>query len=245
METATDPVPPPLTENERIHRYGYREIPRTLPDGQVVFDRVGLTLEHLLHPRMGDKAVESSLHDLERGYLAWVFRARVADAPQAHVLSDTGVFWDDPNLGHHCPDVVAIFGLRQRRANWTVSSGARAALFHRRSKSARRSATHQSLSLDAREVPETHAQRRRPLLFTATWHLDRIGIEGDTVACYDGKTGARLGDYVEVSESLDEAQKVAESEAKRADDEYRLRQLLEAEIQALHEQIKRPHPNGE
>lgn len=282
METATDPVPPPLTENERIHRYGYREIARMLPDGQVVFDRVGLTLEDLLHPRMGDKAVESSVHDLERGYLAWVFRARVADDPQALVLSDTGVFWDDPDLGHHSPDVAAIFGLRRRRANWTT--------FHVADEGTRPSVIVEVVSPDSRKndvetkMKEYH-QARVPLYFIVDrkahgdpphirafrWTLEKyqelmpnddgrfwiqplgiwIGIEGGTVACYDGKTGVRLGDYVEVSKSLDEAQKVAETEAKRAeteakraDEEHRLRQQLEAEIQALREQLKKPHSNG-
>src|SRR5947209_6601157 len=47
---------PPLTEEDRINRYGYRLIPRLLPNGRTDFDRVGLTLEDLLHPQMGDVA---------------------------------------------------------------------------------------------------------------------------------------------------------------------------------------------
>ena len=111
---------PPLTEEERMQRYGYREIVNYLPNGRVVFDRAALTLEDLLHPQMGDFAVESSLHDQERHYRASVFRSQLEDDPSGVlVLSDCGVYWDDPALKHHSPDVAVIFNIREKRANWT------------------------------------------------------------------------------------------------------------------------------
>ena len=114
LETTT-----PLSEEERTARYGYREVPRRLPDGRIGHERVALTLEDLLHPQLGDFAVESSIHDQERHYLASVFRSQLEDDSTALVLSDCGVYWDVPELKHHAPDVAVAFNVRERRENWT------------------------------------------------------------------------------------------------------------------------------
>jgi Uma2 family endonuclease len=90
---------------------------RPLPDGTTELVQVPLTLEDVLHPQFGDFIVESTLHDLVRDYLADVFRARTYADPTALVLSDTGVYWDDPDLKHHCPDVALVFGVKDRDAN--------------------------------------------------------------------------------------------------------------------------------
>jgi Uma2 family endonuclease len=110
---------PAISEDERLRRYGYREVARQLPDGTVVFDRVALTLDDLLHPQLGDVAVESSVHDQERHYLASVFRSQLEDDPKTLVLSDCGVYWDNPELKHHSPDVAVIFNIRSQRENWS------------------------------------------------------------------------------------------------------------------------------
>src|SRR5205823_2798821 len=41
-----------------------------------------------------------------------------ADVPDALVLSDTAVYWDKPQLDHHCPDVCVIFGVNEKRTEW-------------------------------------------------------------------------------------------------------------------------------
>ncbi len=112
-------LPPPLTEEERMHRYGYREVPKKRPDGSIEYQRVALTLDDLLHPQMGDFAVLSSVHDLETTYLAWVFRSRLAHDPHSLVLHDCGVFWDVPPLRHHSPDISVIFNVREQKVNWS------------------------------------------------------------------------------------------------------------------------------
>jgi colicin import membrane protein len=99
--------------------YGYREIVTKRPDGTYDNVRIPLTLEDCLHPEMGDVLMESSLHDEIRMYLAGVFRWKTAHDPSALVLSDTGVYWDKPSLRHHAPDVAVIFGVTQRKANYT------------------------------------------------------------------------------------------------------------------------------
>jgi colicin import membrane protein len=96
--------------------YGWRDVPTTRPDGTVDFVRVPLTLEDVLHPEYGDVIPVSTLHDLVRTYLSSVFRARTHHDPNALVISDVFVYWDDPELKHHGPDIAAIFGVRDRDA---------------------------------------------------------------------------------------------------------------------------------
>ena len=118
MSTIINPkrtvTPPP--PNDPFY-YGSRDVYRTLPDGTTKHEQIPLTLEDTLHPQEGDYIVESDVHDLLCGYLATVFRWRTADNPEALILSDTGVYWDNPELDytHHSPDVCAIFGIKKRK----------------------------------------------------------------------------------------------------------------------------------
>jgi Uma2 family endonuclease len=116
MSTVTDPQAKPLPGSvDDPYRYGWRDVCETRPDGSQKWTRVPLTLEDVLHPQMGDHILESDLHSLLRDYLAGVCRVRAYAAdPTAYVTSNSGVYWDDPALDHHCPDVGVIFGVRNR-----------------------------------------------------------------------------------------------------------------------------------
>ncbi len=119
MSTITDSkkkvtLPPP----DDPFYYGWRDINRRLPDGTLVHEQIPLTLEDCLHPQEGDYIVESDLHDHILSYFATVLRARYADDPTVLVLSDTGVYWDDPELEHQSPDDCVIFGVRQPKEEW-------------------------------------------------------------------------------------------------------------------------------
>jgi Uma2 family endonuclease len=105
--TATDP-----------YYYGFRDEPELQPDGSFRSRRIELTLRDQLHPHEGDHFVEDSLHDISRGYLRDIFSWRVRTDPSALVLSNTGIYWDIEELGHHAPDVAVIFGVRQQRPMW-------------------------------------------------------------------------------------------------------------------------------
>ena len=111
---------PPQTAEEQILRYGYRDVYRKLTDGTTSIDRVPLTLEDLLHPQFGDVPMISSLHDIERDYLADVFRSRLANVPTALVLSDTMIDWvgDTEGMKHHSPDISIILDVHEERDNW-------------------------------------------------------------------------------------------------------------------------------
>jgi len=79
---------------------------------------VPLTLEDVLHPQFGDVHVLSSAHSLDCKYMYDVLGAWLAEDRSAAVLSDVGVFWDDPELKHHSPDIAVILGV-QRRQDWS------------------------------------------------------------------------------------------------------------------------------
>ena len=112
--------PPSTSRTHRTgasFRYGYRDVQKKLPDGTVDWVRVPLTLEDVLHPRFGDVHVLTSAHNRDCRYLDSVLNAWLADDPVALVLADVGVYWDDPRLKHHSPDIAVIFGVR-RRQDW-------------------------------------------------------------------------------------------------------------------------------
>jgi len=119
MSTVADPKvrPSPLSA-EDPYRYGFRDDYVLQPDGSSKYVQIPLTPEDFLHPHEGDHFMEGSLHDILRSYLKDVFRLRVQYNPTALVLSNCGIYWDDPRLGHHAPDVAVIFGVTGQRVNW-------------------------------------------------------------------------------------------------------------------------------
>jgi Uma2 family endonuclease len=112
--TAKQPEPP---EHDPFY-YGRRKVWHELPDGSTRTEDTPLTLRDHLHPQEGDKFVEGSLHNDLRAYLEKVFWSRVDHDPGALVLSDTGIYWHEPEFDHHSPDVALIYGIREPRENW-------------------------------------------------------------------------------------------------------------------------------
>jgi Uma2 family endonuclease len=99
--------------------YGWREIPRLLPDGKEIHERVPLTLEDILHPEVGDFRMHSREHQRFCRYLCDVLENRVADDPTAAVLDDVLVAWAHPGIRGHGPDIAVIFNVQQQQ-NWST-----------------------------------------------------------------------------------------------------------------------------
>jgi Uma2 family endonuclease len=96
-----------------LFRYGWRFVPRVLPDGRTELERVPLTLEDVLHPKEGDVIPERTLHEKERAYLAGVFRSRPPAEPVVHVTFDCLIDWGVEGLRDTSPDVAVFAGLRE------------------------------------------------------------------------------------------------------------------------------------
>ncbi len=100
-------------------RYGFRYVPVKDARGRVVDHvQVPLTREDVLHPQEGDAIAESNAHGDDCNYLKNAFRAQLADDPSAVVFSDCGIYWGDPVLRHHSPDISVIFGVRDAQREW-------------------------------------------------------------------------------------------------------------------------------
>jgi Uma2 family endonuclease len=100
------PQTPPTAEGP--FRYGWRFVKQQRPDGGEELVRVPLTLEDVLHPRVGDHISEDDLHSIECRYLAEVFQDRLERLVNGKVLADCLVDWDVPLQGDTAPD-VAVF----------------------------------------------------------------------------------------------------------------------------------------
>src|SRR5437660_9540047 len=91
--------------------YGWRYLKRRLPDGTEYLEEVELTLEDVLHPEEDDVIPERPLQEIERGYLAWVFRTRLHGLSHGLVLSDCLVNFGVEDLRSMAPDVSVFEGV--------------------------------------------------------------------------------------------------------------------------------------
>ena len=113
----TDAITSPKEKDP--YRYGWREIPRTLPNGQKIYERIPLTLEDIIHPQVGDFRMQSAEHEKICTYLRTLFRERLANDPTTIVLGDVLVAWATDNMRGHGPDVAIIFNVQQHQ-NWST-----------------------------------------------------------------------------------------------------------------------------
>ncbi len=114
---STTRKPPRLAKPTDPFFFGWRDTWRMDKIGRRRSVQVPLTEEDVLHPQEGDYIVHSNLHGEDRDYLRNVFRYVLADLPGALVFSNLGIFWDDPSLRHHAPDIAVIFRARTHH-NW-------------------------------------------------------------------------------------------------------------------------------
>jgi colicin import membrane protein len=112
MTAEPKPLSPAVPPADNPYYYGWRYVERRLPDGRVEVDQVGLTLEDVLHPQEDDVIPERPLHELERGYLAGVFRTRLAGLNHGLVLSDCLVDWGVEGIRNHSPDISVFEDVR-------------------------------------------------------------------------------------------------------------------------------------
>jgi Uma2 family endonuclease len=107
------PTSPPSTpaKDADPFRYGWREVPRTLPDGRVEWEQVPLTLEDVLHPQEGDVIPERPYHSGERAYLYEVCKSRADRIPDGVIFSDCLINWGVAGMGNHSPDISVFTGL--------------------------------------------------------------------------------------------------------------------------------------
>jgi Uma2 family endonuclease len=100
------------------YRYGWKEEVVHHPDGRAEPVNTPLTLEDLLHPEPNYKIMNGYRHAVEVNYLWVVIRNHLSPTAHALVLSDTGVYWPEPGLRHHCPDITVLFSVQEVDRPW-------------------------------------------------------------------------------------------------------------------------------
>jgi len=58
--------------------------------------------------------VNNNPHQVMCIYLYTVFKGQLRHDPSAIVFQDTGIYWDNPELKHHSPDVSVILGVKEQ-----------------------------------------------------------------------------------------------------------------------------------
>lgn len=116
MNQELKPLPQPeegLLDPNDPYRYGWRYVPRELPDGTVDFDQVPLTEEDVLHPEEDDFIVQTPGHTRDFTYLFGHLDAHFADDPDTVVLGDNRIDWGVARIRPHGPDLVVLEGVRE------------------------------------------------------------------------------------------------------------------------------------
>ena len=256
-------VTPPPPDNPWY--YGFREVYREQPDGSTKYERLPLTLEDALHPQEGDKIMVSDLHDLVRDYLSMVCRWRTADDPTALILSDTGIYWEDPNVdfAHHCPDLAAIFGIKNRKPEYSSffcgKEGLRPKLIielvspnTRKNDVVTKVDHYHQVEVPVYVVADRHKLGDPWTLYGYQWRPDayvpmtpdangRLWLEAvDLWLGADGtrlicydRNGVQIGTYLDIQKQLEAEKQRAEAEKQRAETAEAKTRELEAELERL------------
>ena len=89
-------------------RFGWRYVPRTLPDGKTEFEQVPLTPADVLHPQEDDFIVQNDIHAQICRYFHNVLKWRMQNVPGAVVLFDHRVDWQVEGVSPHGPDFAVM-----------------------------------------------------------------------------------------------------------------------------------------
>jgi len=100
--------------------YGWRQVTRYAPDGEMVFVLQPLTLDDILHPQEDDQRMHAPYHERICRYLADVFATYLAHDPTVQVFTDLRVAWNHPYIDPHTPDISVVFGVNNQGQEWTT-----------------------------------------------------------------------------------------------------------------------------
>jgi len=92
---------------------------RRLVNRGTYYEEIPLTLEDVLHPQEEDRVTVNDLHTQLCPYLRNVMQRQVAAIPNAVVVADLRIAWDDPDLKPHGPDIGVIFNVKERK-HWST-----------------------------------------------------------------------------------------------------------------------------
>lgn len=106
-------------------RFGWRYVRKIGPNGTERSVQVPLTLDDVLHPQEGDHIPDNRQQSRDCTYLFDVLEWRLADNPQALVLTDCLINWGVRGLRNHSPDISVFDGVADPDRNWRTLAVAR------------------------------------------------------------------------------------------------------------------------
>ncbi len=133
MSTVQERRTPPPSDLVKLNPfpYGWRDVPVTKPDGRSTSNRSHLHSKTLCTQSLEITSCRATLTSSIANTSRTCFGARLSSKPTAVVLADVEVYWDDPEVKQHRPDIAVILGVR-RQKNWpsfqVVEEGTRPAL---------------------------------------------------------------------------------------------------------------------
>ncbi len=99
---------------EAPHEALFRTVEK--PDGEVVVEKVPLSLDVLLHPREEDQMSQSRPHERQLGPLADLLERFLERRPGVAVFSEMMILWEQLGERDVAPDVCVVQGVRDREA---------------------------------------------------------------------------------------------------------------------------------
>ena len=109
----------PQVDSEVLAARGWKTVEVPQPDGGSRYVMTPLTAVEFLHPQEDYHMPISHFHNTANTVLWDLLTRRYAHDPTAEVFHDLLVDWDVPGLGSHSPDIMVIFGVRNKGINRT------------------------------------------------------------------------------------------------------------------------------
>jgi len=118
-------VPSPIFSKPKKESfpYGWRDVIKKTPSGELIYDQIPLTAEDFLNPQLGDRMVQNSQHLDSFIDLYNLFKTRYEKDSTTRVFADLKMIWGIPGLKEPAPDVAIVKNIKnkeEKRSSFNV-----------------------------------------------------------------------------------------------------------------------------
>jgi len=122
-EASSAPGPILSKPKKESFPYGWRDVVKQTPSGELIYEQVPLTAEDFLNPQLGDRMVQNSQYLDSRTDLYNFFKTRYDKDPTTRVFAELKMIWGIPDLKEPAPDVAIVKNIKNKdatRSNFNV-----------------------------------------------------------------------------------------------------------------------------